>query len=169
VGDGFDKKQIFLPSLLLCAEAAAAAFEVVKTAIPKGEAAAGKILLATVKGDIHDIGKNIVRVVLESWGFEVCDLGRDVPCEKILSALSCGDFDLVGLSALMTTTLPAMEEAVRAIKNAHPNLKVMVGGAVLNREYADMIGADFYGEDAPAAAKIANSVIAGKKSEKTLK
>ena len=165
VGDGFDKKQIFLPSLLLCAEAAATAFEVVKTAIPKGEAAAGKILLATVKGDIHDIGKNIVRVVLESWGFEVCDLGRDVPCEKILAALSCGDFDLVGLSALMTTTLPAMEEAVRAIKNAHPNLKVMVGGAVLNREYADMIGADFYGEDAPAAAKIANSVIAEKRAK----
>lgn len=165
VGDGFDKKQIFLPSLLLCAEAAAAAFEVVKTAIPKGEAAAGKILLATVKGDIHDIGKNIVRVVLESWGFEVCDLGRDVPCEKILAALSCGDFDLVGLSALMTTTLPAMKEAVRAIKNAHPNLKVMVGGAVLNREYADMIGADFYGEDAPAAAKIANSVIAEKRAK----
>ena len=165
VGDGFDKKQIFLPSLLLCAEAAAAAFEVVKTAIPKGEAAAGKILLATVKGDIHDIGKNIVRVVLESWGFEVCDLGRDVPCEKILAALSCGDFDLVGLSALMTTTLPAMEEAVRAIKNAHSNLKVMVGGAVLNREYADMIGADFYGEDAPAAAKIANSVIAEKRAK----
>ena len=169
VGDGFDKKQIFLPSLLLCAEAAAAAFEVVKTAIPKGEAAAGKILLATVKGDIHDIGKNIVRVVLESWGFEVCDLGRDVPCEKILAALSCGDFDLVGLSALMTTTLPAMEEAVRAIKNAHPNLKVMVGGAVLNREYADMIGADFYGEDAPAAAKIANSVIAEKRAKNPLK
>ena len=165
VGDGFDKKQIFLPSLLLCAEAAAAAFEVVKTAIPKGEAAAGKILLATVKGDIHDIGKNIVRVVLESWGFEVRDLGRDVPCEKILAALSCGDFDLVGLSALMTTTLPAMEGTVRAIKNAHPNLKVMVGGAVLNREYADMIGADFYGEDAPAAAKIANSVIAEKRAK----
>lgn len=165
VGDGFDKKQIFLPSLLLCAEAAAAAFEVVKTAIPKGEAAAGKILLATVKGDIHDIGKNIVRVVLESWGFEVCDLGRDVPCEKILAALSCRNFDLVGLSALMTTTLPAMEETVRAIKNAHPNLKVMVGGAVLNREYADMIGADFYGEDAPAAAKIANSVIAEKRAK----
>ena len=165
VGDGFDKKQIFLPSLLLCAEAAAAAFEVVKTAIPKGEAAAGKILLATVKGDIHDIGKNIVRVVLESWGFEVCDLGRDVPCEKILAALSCGDFDLVGLSALMTTTLPAMEETVMAIKNAHPNLKVMVGGAVLNREYADMIGADFYGEDAPAAAKIANLVITEKRAK----
>ena len=165
VGDGFDKKEIFLPSLLLSAEAAAAAFETVKTAIPKGKAAAGKILLATVKGDIHDIGKNIVRVVLESWGFEVCDLGRDVPCEKILAALSCGDFDLVGLSALMTTTLPAMEEAVRAIKNAHPTLKVMVGGAVLNREYADMIGADFYGEDAPAAAKIANLVVAEKRAK----
>lgn len=165
VGDGFDKKQIFLPSLLLCAEAAAAAFEVVKMAIPKGEAAAGKILLATVKGDIHDIGKNIVRVVLESWGFEVRDLGRDVPCEKILEAIAGGDFDLVGLSALMTTTLPAMEETVRAIKKAYPSLKVMVGGAVLNQEYADMIGADFYGEDAPAAAKIANSVITEKRAK----
>ena len=165
VGEGFDKKEIFLPSLLLSAEAAATAFETVKTTIPKGEAAAGKILLATVKGDIHDIGKNIVRVVLESWGFEVCDLGRDVPCEKTLEALSSCDFDLVGLSALMTTTLPAMEETVKAIKNAHPSLKVMVGGAVLNQEYADMIGADFYGADAPSAAKIANLVIAGRKNE----
>ena len=169
VGDGFDKKEIFLPSLLLSAEAAAAAFEAVKAAIPKGGAAAGKILLATVKGDIHDIGKNIVRVVLESWGFDVCDLGRDVPCDKILAALSLGDFDLVGLSALMTTTLPAMEEAVRAIKNAHPDLKIMVGGAVLNQEYADMIGADFYGADAPSAAKIANSVIVEKKSKNPIK
>lgn len=159
VGEGFDKKQIFLPALLLSAEAAAEAFDSIRPFIPKGEAAKGKILIATVKGDIHDIGKNIVRVVLESWGFEVTDLGRDVSVEQVLSALSASSYDLLALSALMTTTLPAMEETVKAVREAYPAVKIMVGGAVLTPEYAEKIGADFYGADAPAAAKIANLVI----------
>lgn len=163
VGEGFDKKQIFLPALLLSAESAAEGFDALKPYIPKGESASGRVLLATVKGDIHDIGKNIVRVVLESWGFEVVDLGRDVPTSAVMDALSKKEYDLVGLSALMTTTLPAMEETVRAVKAAYPSVKVMVGGAVLTPEYTEKIGADFYGADAPSAAKIANSVMANKK------
>lgn len=163
VGEGFDKKQIYLPAILLSAEAAAEAFDALKPFIPKDSAVKGRVLLATVKGDIHDIGKNIVRVVLESWGFEVTDLGRDVPTSRVLEELSCREYDLLGLSALMTTTLPAMEETVRAVKAEYPNVKVMVGGAVLTPEYADKIGADFYGADAPSAAKIANAVVAGKK------
>ena len=163
VGEGFEKKQIFLPALLLSAESAAEAFDALKPYIPKGESASGRALLATVKGDIHDIGKNIVRVVLESWGFEVVDLGRDVPTSAVMDALSEKEYDLVGLSALMTTTLPAMEETVRAVKAAYPSVKVMVGGAVLTPEYTEKIGADFYGADAPSAAKIANSVMANKK------
>lgn len=163
VGEGFEKKQIFLPALLLSAESAAEAFDALKPYIPKGESASGRVLLATVKGDIHDIGKNIVRVVLESWGFEVVDLGRDVPTSAVMDALSEKEYDLVGLSALMTTTLPAMEETVRAVKAAYPSVKVMVGGAVLTPEYTEKIGADFYGADAPSAAKIANSVMANKK------
>lgn len=162
VGDGFDKKQIYLPALLLSAEAAAVAFDTLKTHIPKESSVKGRVLLATVKGDIHDIGKNIVRVVLESWGFDVTDLGRDVSIESVLRALSLKSYDLVGLSALMTTTLPAMEETISAIRSRYPSVKIMVGGAVLTEEYAMKIGADFYGVDAPSAAKIANAVAAGK-------
>ena len=162
VGEGFDKKQIYLPALLLSAEAASEAFDSLRPLIPKSEAVKGKILIATVKGDIHDIGKNIVRVVLESWGFEVTDLGRDVSTDAVLSALSLGDYDLVALSALMTTTLPAMEDTVKAVKASYPTVKIMVGGAVLTPEYAEKIGADFYGADAPSAAKIANAVVANK-------
>ena len=162
VGEGFDKKQIYLPALLLSAESAAESFEVLRPFIPKGESVKGRVLMATVKGDIHDIGKNIVRVVLESWGFEVTDLGRDVPAERVIEALGKAEYDLVGLSALMTTTLAAMEETVRAVKESFPSVKVMVGGAVLNPEYAEKIGADFYGADAPSAARIANGVVAEK-------
>ena len=162
VGDGFDKKQIYLPALLMSAEAAAEAFDALKKFIPRGDALRGRILLATVEGDIHDIGKNIVRVVLESRGFEVRDLGRDVPASEVLSALTEADYDLVGLSALMTTTLPAMEATVRAVRSAFPSVKIMVGGAVLTEEYAMSIGADFYGADAPSAAKIANLVMKSK-------
>ena len=162
VGEGYDKKEIYLPSLLMSAEAATCAFDALKPFIPKGETIGGKILLATVKGDIHDIGKNIVRVVLESRGFEVRDLGRDVPTSEVLRELYENEYDLVGLSALMTTTLHAMEETVKAVKENFPKVKVMVGGAVLNAEYADSIGADYYGADAPAAAKIAAAVMANK-------
>ena len=162
VGDGYDKKEIYLPALLMSAEAATQAFDALRPFIPKGEAKGGKILLATVKGDIHDIGKNIVRVVLESRGFEVRDLGRDVSPSAILAELGEGKYDLVGLSALMTTTLPAMEETVKAVREKFPEVKIMVGGAVLNEEYARSIDADFYGADAPSAARIAAAVIAGK-------
>ena len=162
VGEGYDKKEIYLPSLLMSAEAATSAFDALKPFIPRGKVVQGRILLATVKGDIHDIGKNIVRVVLESRGFEVRDLGRDVSVERVVAALSEGEYDLLGLSALMTTTLPAMEETVRAVKAAYPSIKIMVGGAVLNPEYAAKIGADFYGADAPSAAKIADSVFSSK-------
>ncbi len=159
VGAGYDKKEVYLPSLLMSAEAATRAFDALKPFIPKGEAKGGKILLATVKGDIHDIGKNIVRVVLESRGFAVRDLGRDVSTSEVLLALEEDKYDLVGLSALMTTTLPAMEKTVRAVNEHFPEVKIMVGGAVLNAEYAESIGADFYGADAPSAARIASSVI----------
>ena len=162
VGEGFDKKQIYLPALLLSAEAAAEAFDALKPYIPKDSVVKGRVLLATVKGDIHDIGKNIVRVVLESWGFDVTDLGRDVSTSRVLESLSLCNYDLLGLSALMTTTLPAMEDTVKAVKESYPNVKIMVGGAVLTPEYASKIGADFYGADAPSAAKIANDVVANK-------
>ena len=115
-------------------------------------------MLATVKGDIHDIGKNIVKVLLQSYGFDVIDLGKDVTPEEIShSAKICG-CKIVGLSALMTTTVPAMEETVKLLKKEIPDIKVMVGGAVLNGEYAKQIGADFYGRDAMEAVKIANTV-----------
>ena len=156
VGDRFEKKEIFLPSLLMSAEAASAALEVIKSKMPKGEgSSARRIVLATVKGDIHDIGKNIVKLVLESYGYEVTDLGKDVPKERILDAVLSLNADMVGLSALMTTTLPAMEETVRLIREKAPECKVMVGGAVLSEEYAKEIGADFYGKDAMDAVKFA--------------
>ena len=158
VGAAYDSKKIFLPSLIMSAEAASAAFEVVKKKMPRNEASKGKVVMATVKGDIHDIGKNIVRVVLESYGFDVVDLGRDVPCAKVLSALESGA-DILGLSALMTTTLPAMEETVKAVKASYPSVKIMVGGAVLTKEYASHIGADYYAKDAVGAAKIANDIM----------
>lgn len=151
VGKGFEKGAVFLPQLLMSAEAAKAAFAVLKERIAEsGEQAEKKekVVLATVKGDIHDIGKNIVKVLLENYSFEVVDLGKDVPPETILETVKAQDIRLVGLSALMTTTVASMEETIRLLKKEAPECKVMVGGAVLNQEYADMIGADFYGKDA---------------------
>ena len=135
----------------MSAEAAKAAFAVLKERIAdSGEQAEKKekVVLATVKGDIHDIGKNIVKVLLENYSFDVVDLGKDVPPETILKTVKEQDIRLVGLSALMTTTVASMEETIRLLKKEAPECKVMVGGAVLNQEYADMIGADFYGKDA---------------------
>ena len=119
-----------------------------------------KIILATVKGDVHDIGKNIIKVMLESYGYDVIDLGRDVKSDKIIEKIKESGATLVGLSALMTTTLGAMKETVARIKNECPGCAVMVGGAVLTEEYAKEIGADFYGKDAMEAAKIANDYFA---------
>ena len=156
VGDGFEKGKIFLPQLLMSAESASLAFDQIKAKLPKGEADTSKgVVLATVKGDIHDIGKNIVKVLLESYGFTVYDLGRDVAPEVIVQEANKRGCNLVGLSALMTTTVPAMEETIRLMKEKRPSARVMVGGAVLNKEYADMIKADFYGKDAMESVKIA--------------
>ncbi len=161
VGEQFDKKKLFLPQLLMSAEAASAAFEVVKGSMPSSEQSSGKkIVLATVKGDIHDIGKNIVKVIMESYGFTVYDLGKDVAPQKILECALENECKLVGLSALMTTTVPAMEETIKLIKESAPGTKVMVGGAVLNAEYAGMINADFYAKDAMEAVKLAEAFYA---------
>lgn len=151
VGDGFEKGTVFLPQLLMSAEAAKSAFAVLKEKMDKsGEVREkkGTIVLATVKGDIHDIGKNIVKVLLENYSFDVIDLGKDVPPENIVDTVLEKDIRLVGLSALMTTTVVSMEETIRQLREKAPECKVMVGGAVLNQDYADMIGADFYGKDA---------------------
>lgn len=160
VGEGYEKKTVYLPGLLMSAEAAGAAFEVIKATMPVG-AAADKctIVLATVKGDIHDIGKNIVKLILENYGHKVLDLGKDVAPEKIAAEAKRIGADIVGLSALMTTTVPKMEEAVRLLRRDLPKCKIMVGGAVLTEEYARTIGADFYGKDAMEAVKYAESVL----------
>ncbi|MBQ7043390.1 MAG: homocysteine S-methyltransferase family protein [Clostridia bacterium] len=156
VGDGFEKNKIFLPQLLMSAESAKSAFEVIKSKMktnenqPKGE----KIILATVHGDIHDIGKNIVRVLLENYGYDVIDLGKDVPEEAVLEAVIGNDVKLVGLSALMTTTVPAMEKTIELL-HKNTDAKVIVGGAVLTDTYAKMINADFYAKDATQTVKIA--------------
>ena len=151
VGKGFEEGTVFLPQLLMSAEAAKSAFAILKERL-SGQGTAGEptdlILLATVKGDIHDIGKNIVKVLLENYNFKVIDLGKDVDPQEIVDAAIDMDVRLVGLSALMTTTVVSMEETIRLMKEQKPDCKVMVGGAVLNQEYADMIGADFYGKDA---------------------
>ena len=158
VGDGFEQKRIYLPGLLMSAEAAGAAFESIKSAMPKGEGLKCPVVLATVKGDIHDIGKNILKLILENYGYEVHDLGKDVSAEKIVDTALNVNAKIVGLSALMTTTLPAMEKTVGLLRKGAPDCKIMVGGAVLNEEYAKEIGADFYGKDAMEAVRYAENV-----------
>ena len=158
VGAKYEKGTLFLPQLLQAASAAQSAFEEIKTAIAQkgeGSASKGRIVLATVKGDVHDIGKNIVRVILENYGFEVLDLGRDVPVETVVDTVREKDVHLVGLSALMTTTLKSMEETIAALRAAKLDCKIMVGGAVLTPEYAEKIGADWYAKDAKRSADIA--------------
>jgi len=161
VGAKFESGEFFLPQLLKSAEAAKAAFAVIKEALPPEARENGKrIVLATVEGDVHDIGKNIVGAVLENYGFSVIDLGRDVAAEKILEAARAHGAKLVGLSALMTTTAKNMRNAVRHIKSSGGGIAVMVGGAVITREFAESIGADFYGRDAIEAVSIAKRVFA---------
>ena len=164
VGKGFENGTIFLPQLLMSAEAAKQAFEVLKENMSsEGEQdiKKEKIVLATVKGDIHDIGKNIVKVLLQNYSFDVIDLGKDVSAERIVDTVLEQNVQLVGLSALMTTTVVSMEECIKLLREKAPNCKVMVGGAVLNQEYADMIGADFYGKDAMQSVYYAQKVFAG--------
>lgn len=158
VGEQFEKKEIYLPKLLMSAEAAQAAFEQVKKKIGTSSATKCEVILATVKGDIHDIGKNIVKLLLENYGFKVTDLGKDVPPEKIAAAAVKSGAKLVGLSALMTTTVPAMEETIKLLKQAAPGCKTVVGGAVLTKEYAEKIGADKYSKDAMETVRYAEEI-----------
>ena len=161
VGEGFEKGTVFLPQLLMSAESAKSAFAVLKERMDQSgevQEKKGKVILATVKGDIHDIGKNIVKVLLENYSFDVIDLGKDVPPEKVVETVLEQDVHLVGLSALMTTTVVSMEETIRQLRAKAPDCLVMVGGAVLNQEYADMIGADFYGKDAMQSVHYAQKV-----------
>ncbi len=149
IGEQFEAKKAYLPQLLMSADAATAAFSAVKEAIPRSEASSlKKIIIATVKGDIHDIGKNIVKVMLESYGFTVYDLGRDVDPETVLECVKKTSCRLVGLSALMTTTVPSMEKTIKLLHDFDSSIKIVAGGAVLTQEYANMIGADFYAKDA---------------------
>lgn len=162
VGEGFEKNKIYLPQLLISAEAAKSAFEVIKASIgDKKSETKGDFIIATVKGDIHDIGKNIVKLLLENYGFNVTDLGKDVPPEKIVEKVLELKAPLVGLSALMTTTVPAMEETIRQLKEKAPFCKTVVGGAVLTKEYAEKIGADKYAKDALETVRYAEEVTAG--------
>jgi 5-methyltetrahydrofolate--homocysteine methyltransferase len=163
VGKGFEAKTVYLPQLLMSAEAAGKAFEAVKAAMPAGESKKGRIVIATVKGDIHDIGKNIVKTLLENYGYEVIDLGKDVAPEAVVEAAKSSGAKLVGLSALMTTTVPAMEETVRIIHDTLPGVKVIVGGAVLTEEYANAMGADMYACDAMEAVRYAEKINDGLK------
>ncbi len=161
VGKGFEKGTVFLPQLLMSADAAKAAFEVVKASMAgKPRDLKGKVIIATVKGDIHDIGKNIVKVMLENYGYDVIDLGKDVPPEVIVDRALKDDVKLVGLSALMTTTVVSMEETIKLLREKKPDTKVVVGGAVMTQEYADAIGADCYAKDAMATVRYADEVFA---------
>lgn len=154
IGDRFEKKTAFLPQLLYSAEAATAAIDEVKPHIKKSADSDNAVILATVKGDIHDIGKNIVKVMLESYGFKVIDLGKDVEPSRVVDAVNESGCKVVGLSALMTTTVPAMEETIKLLKANDPEIFTIVGGAVLNQEYADMIGADSYCKDAMESVRV---------------
>ena len=161
-GKLFEQGKIFLPQLIQTASVAQAAFEVIKTTLIERNAAPvsrGEIVLATVKGDIHDIGKNIVRVLLENYGYTVLDLGRDVPCQLVADTAKEHGVKLVGLSALMTTTLGAMEETIQLVKASCPDCKIVVGGAVLTADYAEKIGADYYAKDAMETVAVAKEVV----------
>ena len=162
MGKGFEEKRVYLPQLMMSAETAKASFEIIKGAMHKDGGATkrnGKIVIATVHGDIHDIGKNIVRTLLENYNFDVLDLGRDVLPEAVVDAALQNNAKLVGLSALMTTTVPAMAQTIKLLRERMPGCPVMVGGAVLTQEYADMIGADKYTKDAMGAVRYAEQLI----------
>ena len=165
VGQGFEAKKMYLPQLLMSAEASQSAFEVIKAdmaAHPGDAVSRGKFVIATVHGDIHDIGKNIVKLIMENYGFEVYDLGKDVPPEDVVAKAEETGAPIVGLSALMTTTVPAMEETIKLLRERLPGVKTVVGGAVLTQEYADAIGADFYAKDAMATVRYALDLVEGR-------
>jgi 5-methyltetrahydrofolate--homocysteine methyltransferase len=163
IGKGFEEKTVYLPELLISAEAAKSAFAEIKAFVTASGGVSVKkcdFVLATVKGDVHDIGKNIVKLLLENYGFNVIDLGKDVPPEAVAEAAEKSGAPLVGLSALMTTTVPAMEETIKLLRERTPNAKIIVGGAVLTAEYAERIGADKYAADAMEAVRYAEAVFA---------
>ena len=162
VGDQYEKQKLFLPQLINAANAACAGFDLIKERIAQkgeGSLSKGKILIATVEGDIHDIGKNIVRVVLENYGYQVIDLGRDVPVQKVVDEAIANDVHLIGLSALMTTTVESMARTIKALRDSGHECTIFVGGAVLTEEYAMEIGADYYTKDAKASADVARKVL----------
>lgn len=161
-GNRFEQGKVFLPQLILTADAAQAAFAVIKETMQQRNQAPvskGKIVLATVKGDIHDIGKNIVKVLLENYGYTVIDLGKDVPCQAVVDAAMEHQVKLVGLSALMTTTLCSMEETIKLLQEQYPSCKTVVGGAVLTPDYAKQIHADFYAKDAKDTVDVAKQIV----------
>lgn len=161
VGKGFENKTVYLPQLLMSAESAKASFEIIKQKVSSENSVASKknsVVIATVKGDIHDIGKNIVKLLLENYGFNVIDLGKDVEPSIITAAIKENNAGICCLSALMTTTVPAMEKTISLIRKTSPQCKIMVGGAVMNKDYANAIGADFYGKDAMEAVRIASEI-----------
>ena len=161
VGKGFEEKRFYLPQLLMSAEAAKAAFEVIKAASSgkKGSASQNTFVIATVRGDVHDIGKNIVKLLLENYGFNVVDLGKDVPSQVIADKVVELHAPVVGLSALMTTTVAQMQETIKQLRLKAPWCKIIVGGAVLTQEYADKIGADKYAKDAMECVRHAQEII----------
>lgn len=157
VGTGFENKTMFLPQLLMSADAAKSAFEVIREAVGTGEAQGDTVIIATVHGDIHDIGKNIVKVLMENYGYRVIDLGKDVPVEAVVKATKDTGAKAVGLSALMTTTVAAMEETIKALRQ-ETDCKIIVGGAVLTEDYAEAIGADYYAPNAVSAVNQVNAI-----------
>ena len=159
VGSDYEKGISYLPQLLMSAETATVAFEVIKESMSAEQSNKGEIIIATVKGDVHDIGKNIVKVILQNYGYRVHDLGKDVSPKEVLESVRKTGARLVGLSALMTTTVPAMEETIKLLNKECPSTKIMVGGAVLNPEYAEMIGADRYAKDAMDAVRYAQEIL----------
>ena len=162
VGERYEKKEIYLPQLINAATASQCAFEEIRRSVQAGgleSISKGKIILATVKGDVHDIGKNIVKVVLENYGYQVFDLGKDVPVETVVETAIKEQVRLIGLSALMTTTLKSMEETIQALHESGHECKIMVGGAVVSADYAKQIHADYYARDAKESADIAKEVL----------
>ena len=164
VGKGYEEKKVFLPQLLMSAEAAKAAFEVLKNRLAENKGSERKrckFVIATVKGDIHDIGKNIVKVMLENYDFDVIDLGKDADPYLVAETAQKENAPIVGLSALMTTTVPAMEETIKLVREKAPQCKIVVGGAVLTEDYAKMVGADKYAADAMETVRYAETVDSG--------
>ena len=161
IGARFKKNEVYIPEVLIAARAMKMAMEILEPELVKaGVEPLGKLLIGTVQGDLHDIGKNLVAMMLKGAGFEVVDLGVDIPAEKFVEQVKASGANLVGMSALLTTTMPAMEKTVKALKEAGISAKVMIGGAPVTQGYADKIGADGYSADAASAVDLAKSLVA---------